>query len=250
MPDNYLYLGLLAALFPRAKFIHCRRDLRDMAVSCWMTNFRQIRWACDPEHIASRFRAYQRLMEHWRQVLPVPVLEVDYEETVADLEGVARRLVAWCGLEWEPACLAFHEGTSAGAHGQRDAGAPADLHARGGALEALRASPGPAADPVVAPVALPGHRAKLRRHRPGRCRQALSPRPSASPLVLSRIDLVRGVAGHRRVDDDDGRQRHGVVDAPTRRVGGIGSDAGVLECDRPAANVQAAALAETGERIG
>jgi len=39
----------------------------------------------------------------------VPLLEVDYEETVADLEGVARRLVAWCGLEWEPACLAFHE---------------------------------------------------------------------------------------------------------------------------------------------
>ena len=41
-------------------------------------------------------------------LLPVPVLEVGYEETVADLEGVARRLVAWCGLEWEPACLAFH----------------------------------------------------------------------------------------------------------------------------------------------
>src|SRR5262249_33700768 len=52
MPDNYLYLGFLAALFPKAKFIHCRRDLRDVAVSCWMTNFRQIRWACDPGHIA------------------------------------------------------------------------------------------------------------------------------------------------------------------------------------------------------
>ena len=109
MPDNYLYLGYLAALFPNAAIIHCRRDLRDVAVSCWMTDFRQIRWACDPEHIASRFLAYQRLMEHWRRVLPVPVLEVDYEETVADLEGVARRLVAWCGLEWEPACLKFYE---------------------------------------------------------------------------------------------------------------------------------------------
>jgi tetratricopeptide (TPR) repeat protein len=110
MPDNYLYLGLLVALFPKAKFIHCRRDLRDVAVSCWMTHFRQIRWACDLEHIASRFRAYQCLMEHWRRVLPVPVLEVDYEETVADLEGVASRLVAWCGLDWEPACLSYHEG--------------------------------------------------------------------------------------------------------------------------------------------
>jgi tetratricopeptide (TPR) repeat protein len=110
MPDNYLYLGLLAALFPRAKFIHCRRDLRDVAVSCWMTNFRQIRWANDPDHIAARFEEYRRLMDHWRRVLPVPLQEVDYEETVTDLEGVARRLVDWCGLDWEPACLAFHEG--------------------------------------------------------------------------------------------------------------------------------------------
>ncbi len=110
MPDNYLYLGLLAALFPAAKFIHCRRDLRDIAVSCWMTNFRQIRWANDTDHIASRFEEYRRIMDHWQRVLPVPVLEVEYEETVADLEGVARRLVDWCGLDWEPACLDFHEG--------------------------------------------------------------------------------------------------------------------------------------------
>ncbi len=109
MPDNYLYLGLIAVLFPNARIIHCRRDLRDVAVSCWMTNFRHIRWAADPEHIAARFTDYRRLMDHWRQALPLPLLEVDYEETVADLEGVARRLVSWCGLEWDPACLAFHE---------------------------------------------------------------------------------------------------------------------------------------------
>jgi hypothetical protein len=109
MPDNYLYLGLIAVLFPRAKIIHCRRDLRDVAVSCWMTNFRSIRWASDPGLISHRFQEYQRITDHWRTVLPVPVLEVSYEDTVADLEGVARRLVAFCGLEWEPACLAFHE---------------------------------------------------------------------------------------------------------------------------------------------
>jgi tetratricopeptide (TPR) repeat protein len=110
MPDNYLYLGLLALLFPRARFIHCRRDLRDVAVSCWMTNFRHIRWANDPDHIAARFADYRRVLDHWRRVLLVPLLEVDYEETVVDLEGVARRLVSWCGLEWEAGCLAFHEG--------------------------------------------------------------------------------------------------------------------------------------------
>jgi hypothetical protein len=104
-----MYLGMLAALFPKARFIHCRRDLRDTAVSCWMTAFRMIRWANDPDHIASRFAVHRRFMAHWRAVLPVPMLEVDYEETVADLEGVARRLVAWCGLDWEPACLEFHK---------------------------------------------------------------------------------------------------------------------------------------------
>jgi tetratricopeptide (TPR) repeat protein len=108
MPDNYLYLGLLAAVFPNAVFIHCRRDLRDVAVSCWITDFRSIRWANDPEHIAGRFQQYRRIMDHWWTVLPVPVHEVTYEETVADLEGVARRLVAACGLEWQPACLEFH----------------------------------------------------------------------------------------------------------------------------------------------
>ena len=114
MPDNYLLLGLLASLFPRAKFIHCRRDLRDVAVSCWMTHFQEIRWANDQQHIASRFHEYRRIMEHWRKVLPVPLLEVDYEETVADLEGVARKLVAWCGLEWEPALPGVPSGEAAG----------------------------------------------------------------------------------------------------------------------------------------
>ncbi|MGO9108736.1 MAG: tetratricopeptide repeat protein [Thermoguttaceae bacterium] len=110
MPDNYLYLGFLAALFPRARFIHCRRNMRDVAVSCWMANFRDIRWASAPDDIVARFRDYQRLMDRWREVLPTPILEVSYEETVTDLETVARRLVAWCGLEWEPGCLEFHRG--------------------------------------------------------------------------------------------------------------------------------------------
>jgi tetratricopeptide (TPR) repeat protein len=108
MPENYLYLGLLAILFPRAVFIHCRRDLRDVAVSCWMTDFSSIRWANDFGHIAARFHQYRRMMDHWRAVLPMPIHEVDYQETVTDLEAVARRLVDAIGLEWDPACLEFH----------------------------------------------------------------------------------------------------------------------------------------------
>jgi tetratricopeptide (TPR) repeat protein len=108
MPDNYLYLGYLATLFPKARFLHCRRDLRDVAVSCWITQFRLLPWANDLEQIASRFAQYQRVMEHWRRVLPVPLLEVDYEDMVENLEAVARRVVSFCGLEWEEACLQFH----------------------------------------------------------------------------------------------------------------------------------------------
>jgi len=108
MPDNYLYLGFLSVLFPRATFIHCRRDLRDIAVSCWMTDFRNIRWANSTDHVLSRFTQYRRVMDHWRATLPHTIHDVDYEDMVDDVEGVARRLIAACGLAWDPACLEFY----------------------------------------------------------------------------------------------------------------------------------------------
>jgi Tfp pilus assembly protein PilF len=109
MPENTLYLGFIATLFPHAKLIHCRRDVRDVALSCWMLNFAEVRWACDPDQIASRVSEYQRLMAHWRATLPIPMFELDYESLVADLEGTARDLVAFCGLEWEPSCLEYYK---------------------------------------------------------------------------------------------------------------------------------------------
>jgi tetratricopeptide (TPR) repeat protein len=109
MPDNYLWLGLLATLFPRAKFIYSKRDVRDIAVSCWITNFQQIRWACDQEDIADRILSHLAIMDHWRRVLPVPLLEVEYEEIVANGERVSRTMADFCGLKWDPACLNFHE---------------------------------------------------------------------------------------------------------------------------------------------
>ena len=109
MTENYLYLGWLATLFPNAVFVHCRRDLRDTALSCWMTDFRTVHWASDKHAIASRFRAYQRLMKHWQAACPVLIHEVSYEQIVANLETAARRLVSVCGLEWDPNCLAFDQ---------------------------------------------------------------------------------------------------------------------------------------------
>jgi tetratricopeptide (TPR) repeat protein len=110
-PENYVYLGLIALMFPRAVVIHCRRDPRDVALSCWAADFAEVRWAYQYDHIASRLSEYLRLMDHWRAALPgsLAVIDVDYEETVDDLEGVSRRLVAALGLDWDPACLEFHK---------------------------------------------------------------------------------------------------------------------------------------------
>jgi tetratricopeptide (TPR) repeat protein len=111
MPDNYLYLGLIALLFPRATLIHVCRDARDVAVSCWMTNFRSIRWANAQDHLAGRIQQHRRLMAHWHTVLPVPVHVVMYERLVDNFETEARGLLSACGLDWEPACARFHETT-------------------------------------------------------------------------------------------------------------------------------------------
>lgn len=110
MPEDYFYLGLIALMFPRAVVMHCRRDLRDVALSCWFTNFTEVPWANHPDHIADRFEGYRRLMDHWRRVLPPTFAfhDVGYEEAVDDLEAVARRLLSTMGLDWDPACLEFH----------------------------------------------------------------------------------------------------------------------------------------------
>jgi len=109
MPDNYALLGWLVTLFPKARIIHCQRDVRDVALSCWITNFTRIRWANDLEHLATRVNNYFQIMDHWQKVLPAPVLSIGYEEMVADQEGTTRRLLDFVGLDWNPACLNFHK---------------------------------------------------------------------------------------------------------------------------------------------
>lgn len=110
LPDNLLNLGHIAMLFPRARIIFCRRDLRDVAISCFFENFSDgVEWSFDLTDIGARAYQMERLFVHWKHVLPLPMLEVQYEELVADLEGQSRRLIDFLGLEWDPACLAFHK---------------------------------------------------------------------------------------------------------------------------------------------
>jgi tetratricopeptide (TPR) repeat protein len=108
MPENFVYLGWISVLFPKARIIHCRRDLRDVALSCWMTNFTSVRWSDDLHNLASRIKEYQRLMAHWENVLPSRILTIDYEKLVVEQESESRRMIEWLGLAWEPACLEFH----------------------------------------------------------------------------------------------------------------------------------------------
>jgi tetratricopeptide (TPR) repeat protein len=110
-PDNILLLGQIAVLFPRARIVLCRRDLRDVGVSCFFQYFREneMTWSADLADCAFRMREVERLMDHWRKVLPIPVLELQYETLVENLESESRRLIDFLGLDWDPACLAFHE---------------------------------------------------------------------------------------------------------------------------------------------
>lgn len=109
MPDNYSLVGWILTLFPNAKIIHVKRDPRDVALSCWMTQFGSIRWACHVDHLTTRIHQYQRIMRHWRAVIPDRFMEFDYEDLVADQERVSRQLVEWIGLEWDPRCLEFYK---------------------------------------------------------------------------------------------------------------------------------------------
>jgi tetratricopeptide (TPR) repeat protein len=109
MPDNFNLLGLIALLWPNARVIVCRRDPRDVALSCWQTSFEANPWTNNWEHIARRFADHERLLAHWKQTKPVEWLDVTYEELVCELEGHARAMIAFLGLNWEPACLEFYK---------------------------------------------------------------------------------------------------------------------------------------------
>lgn len=110
MPHNFEYLGLIAVLFPKARIIHCTRDPMDNCVSCFVTKFSGNHgYNTDLRQLGLYYREYRRLMDHWRRVLPLPMLEVDYQEMIADQETQSRRLIDFLGLDWDPACLNFHE---------------------------------------------------------------------------------------------------------------------------------------------
>jgi tetratricopeptide (TPR) repeat protein len=110
LPDNIFLLGYIAALFPHARVIFCNRDMRDVCLSAYFHQFAsEMAWCYDLADCAEQAQQTARLADHWRQALPLRMIDIDYETIVSDLEGQSRRLIAFLGLEWDPACLSFHE---------------------------------------------------------------------------------------------------------------------------------------------
>ncbi len=110
MPNNFQRLGFIALLFPKARILHCRRDPLDTCLSCYFQHFARAQWfSYDLSTLGRYYRGYERLMAHWREVLPLSVLDVPYEALVDDLEAWTRRILDHIGLPWDPRCLAFHE---------------------------------------------------------------------------------------------------------------------------------------------
>ena len=110
MPHNFEHLGLIALLFPKARVIHCMRDPIDNCVSCFTHHFNENHgYNTDLAVLGRYYREYRRLMAHWREVLPIRMLDFSYEALIADQEGKSRELIDFLELEWEEACLDFHK---------------------------------------------------------------------------------------------------------------------------------------------
>ena len=110
MPNNFCHIGLIHFMLPNAKIIDVRRD----PMACCVSNLRQLfakgqEFTYSIEDIARYYRTYLELMRHWDAVLPGRILRVWYEDVVEDLEGNVRRILEFCGLEFEPACVEFYK---------------------------------------------------------------------------------------------------------------------------------------------
>jgi len=110
MPNNFRHLGLIHLILPNAKIIDARRE----PMACCFSNLKQLfasgqEFTYSIDDIARYYRTYLELMAHWNSVLPGRILRVEHEAVVDDLDGTVRRLLDFCGLPFEPACIDFHK---------------------------------------------------------------------------------------------------------------------------------------------
>jgi hypothetical protein len=110
LPANFRFLGPICVALPNARVIHMRRDPIDTCLSCFSKRFvGNLPWSYGLAELGRYYRAYEAMMAHWRTALPEGfMIEVSYEDLVADVEGQTRRMLAHIGLDWDPRCLDFH----------------------------------------------------------------------------------------------------------------------------------------------
>ena len=106
MPGNLFHLGFIATLFPNATIVHCQREPMDVALSIYFQQFENgHEWSYSLGEIAAFYRGYHVIMTHWRNVLPLKIFDVPYEELIVNQEAITRALVDHCKLPWNDACL-------------------------------------------------------------------------------------------------------------------------------------------------
>jgi hypothetical protein len=114
MPLNYLYCGLIRRALPNAKIVYVRRHPMAVGYAMYKTLFKDgYPFSYDLNEIGRYYVAHRRLMEHWRTSMPGAVHELNYEDLVADQRGETRKLLEYCGLDWEEGCMAFHRNLTA-----------------------------------------------------------------------------------------------------------------------------------------
>ena len=110
MVFNGLHLGIAQMLLPGARVIYCRRDPLDTCLSTYMTQFSHGNaFKYDQTHLGLFCRNYERIMEHWKSVLDLPILEVSYERLVNDIEGESRRMLQFLDMSWDERCAKFYQ---------------------------------------------------------------------------------------------------------------------------------------------
>jgi len=108
MPHNFAQIGLIRLMFPDAKIIHCVRNPLDNCLSIYFSQFNHAHgYAADLNSLGEHYRGYTRLMAHWNELFGDHILEHRYEDVIADQEGMTRRLLDFCNLAWDPACMQF-----------------------------------------------------------------------------------------------------------------------------------------------
>ncbi|HEX4045735.1 MAG TPA: sulfotransferase [Gammaproteobacteria bacterium] len=110
MPHHFIAIGLIHALFPNAKIIHVQRNPIDTCLSCYTKLFTEGHfYSYDLTELGQYYRCYERIMNHWRHILPSDAwLDITYESVVNHLDVEVKRLIEFCDLAWDPACLAFY----------------------------------------------------------------------------------------------------------------------------------------------